>query len=313
MSDPLSPERPGDLAEFGVSGRPTAPLDEIPETQEEAPTEEVKEPAIMFAEEETSEEEVAKEPEPSLVESALAAEKQTEESEVTRLRQENSRLTQDNARKDGELQGRLGALEAQLRAPEPEPEEEDIYNSPAVHGLLRQMQEDDPEKVLPTFLRISEAKTAKMIEKEVNAVKAEYEKREQEKQTQELANRYQQGIRQALADIKAEGGVSAQIIEDFETRQDQSFLYQRMQKNPKILEAGQDGIRGAIVGIERELRSRQVQQSDAAGSIEASAGGGNASTRGVNLGEKPKQKSEEDKIADSIMDASFRLKKLEFL
>lgn len=309
MSDPLSPDHPGDLAELGISEKPTVPFEEIPETPVEAAVEEVKEPAITFAEEETSE---TVEEEPSLVEAALAADKPTEEAEVTRLRQENARL-------EGELKGRLGALEEQVRATAAplaaEPEEQDIYNDPAVHGLLKRMQEDDPEQVLPTFLRIADKRNEERTAKQIQELRDQYEKREQQKQTEELATRYQQGLHQVLANIKAEGGTHAQIVEDFYNRQGESFLYQRMQQNPKIIEAGQDGIRGAIVGIEAQLLQRQQQSQEASvtPSIEASAGSGNASTRGVSLGEKPKQMSEEDKIAEDIMNVTSRTSKLPFL
>ena len=315
MSDPLSPDPSGDLAEFGVSAKPTTPFDEMPETPEEAPV--VQEAAPETPVSETPEEtpslitlDEEEEKEPSLVEAALAQEKPQEESEVTRLRQENARL-------QGELQGRLGALEEQVRstAPVEEPKEEDIYNSPAVLGVLERIREEQPDQYLPTIMRMAEKNISEKMAGQIADLRAEYEKREQEKQTEALATRYQQGIHQTLATIKAEGGAAAQIVEDFETRKDQSFLYQRMQQNPKILEAGQDGIRGAIVGIERELRERQ-QQSQVASvtpSIEASAGGGNASTRGVSLGEKPEQISEEDQIAADIMNVTSRTKKLEFL
>lgn len=304
--DPL--DKPGDLSIFGASEKPTLPADEMPENEVVELREE--EPSLILPVEEETEEEQT-EPEPSLLQAALAEKKRDEESENTRLRQELAEMR-------GELKGRLEAAEQQIRqstpVTEPEPEES-IWKTPAVKGMLREIQEEDPDKVLPAAMSVME----KQLEEKLTEYRAEVQKTlETEKaklQSDKLAEQMIGSVHQVLAKIKSEGGVSAEIVDDFYTRRNESFLGKRLSQNRNIVLAGEDGLRGAVVGIEAELR-RQPQQSTPA-SVEPvsqeSAGSGGASTRGVQLGEKPNKKTPEEQIADDMMNVGKRTSKIPFL
>jgi len=309
MSDPLNPRDPeGDLSVFGASEKLILPVEEI-EGEEEAQVTAAEPETPEKTPEPSAEEAQPAEEEPSILETALKAVKPSDESEMTKLRQENARLT-------GMLEGRLGALEDQVRTPEPEPkEEEDYYNSPAVQGVLHRIREENPEQYESTLIRIAEKRMEDRLEKRFGSMEKKLETEKQEKQLQDQAASLQSGIRGVLTKIKSEGGVPAQIIEDFDTRQVNSFLWKKFQTNQYLALAGEDGIRAAINGVERELRERPQpsEQSTVEPSVEASAGGGQASTRGVNLGEKPDKKTPEDEIADEIMGIPRRTAAIDFL
>jgi hypothetical protein len=305
--DPL--DKPGDLSVFGASEKPTLPADEMPENE----TVELKEeqPSLILPVEEAEEEEQQEEAaEPSLLQQALSQEKESSDAELTRLRQENARM-------QGELEGRRKAIEEQIRGtePTPEPEKESLWQSPAVAGMLRRLQEEDPDQVLPAVMKVLEEEVGEKVSKEVQAVRDEVAQQQQARQQKELANQVLSGVHGVLANIKSEGGVAAEIIDDFYNRQEQSLLFQRFKNNEGIIYAGADGIRGAIMGIEAELRQRAQQSTPASVSpvAEESAGSGGASTRGVRLGEKPKKKTPEEQIADDIMSIGKRTSSIDFL
>ncbi len=311
--DPLN--KPGDLSVFGASEKPTLPADEMPENDV---VELKEEPSLILPVEDEvqaeAQEETEEVQEPSVLQQVLSKEKESDESELTQLRQKNARL-------EGELQGRLMAVENQIRqgpaAPEPEVKEESMWDSPAVSGMLRELQDKDPDQVLPAIGRVLEEQLGEKIEKKVQAVRDEAGRKQQEDQRKTLAKQVLAGVHEVLANIKSEGGMTAEIVDDFYNREEESLLYKRFQKNEGIIYAGVDGIRGAIMGIETELRERQKAQQSTPASVtpvaEVSAGTGQPSTRALKLGEKPKKKTEEEGIVDAMFDVGHRKRKIDFL
>jgi len=329
MSDPLAPERPGDLAALGVSARQTVPFDEMPEQDvEEAP--------VTTAADETSKEEAplarAGPPEdqtqPTVEEDAEQVEAVQEESILAALVEQDkpseappdTSLVQENSRLKGEIEGYRKAMEEQIRkatGPVPEPEaEEDLFNSPVVANLLERVREEEPGQYVPTIARILEKKVSAGVDERFKAQEAERAQERQKQQQSKQATEYQQGIHTVFEDIKSQGGLEAELVDQLYSNPNGSYLGQRFSKSSMAL-TSPEGIRGAVREVAAELQARhKAQQSTAASvspSIEASAGGGSASHRGVSLGEKPKQKSEEEQVADDILNVGRRSDKLEFL
>lgn len=327
MSDPLVPERPGSLAELGVQPHPVTPLDEMAELEEMAQASTAEESAIPEPEAPPPEmpPEDQAEPEAEPVEEVQAQESilksiiqqdaaPPEESEITRLRQENARL-------EGLVEGRLQGLENQIRqaAPDEEPKEtveEDLIHSAPVRQVLSHLREEDPAEYEAALVRIAEEQATRKFDARFKALEDAQIQEKQLQQQQTQAQTTLHGINNVLVDIEGKGGLEAELIQQLRASPQQSYLGAKFGANPGIL-ASPEGIRMAVADVSAELQSRyEAQQSNAAQvspSVEASAGGGGPSTRGVSLGEKPTEKTPEEQIVDDMMSVGHRTKALGFL
>jgi hypothetical protein len=143
------------------------------------------------------------------------------------------------------------------------------------------------------------------------------EQRQVQEKQEQMATRYQQGINRVLEDIEGKGGLEAELIKQLRDNPQQSYLGAKFQENPTRL-MSEEGIRGTVISVAAQLQSQYKGKQQSRGqvvspSVEASAGGGGVSRRGVSLGEKPKQLSEEDQIIEDMMNAGNRVKSLGFL
>ena len=327
MSDPLSPERPGSLAELGLSEHPVTPLDEMARLEEEAQAATAAEPTIPEPEalppdqvEPEEAQQVEAVQEESILKAVLQQDKAPDSSTETRLEQENARLR-------GLLEGRLQAAEEQIRqsAPaqeqQPEPREESLLSSAPVRQVLSHLREEDPAEYEAAFAKVIREDINREVNAKLEAVKTEREQAQQQQQQLQQGEALRRNIESTLNDVKATGGLEDELVEQFysslnEGNPQASYLGKRFSENPYTV-LSEDGIRGAVSGVAAELRTKyQAQQSNAAQvspSVEASAGGGSPSTRGVSLGEKPKEISEEEQIIENMMNAGGRTKALGFL
>lgn len=332
MSEPLVPDRPGDLAELGFQPHPTTPLDEIAQMEEEAqastaaevappepeapPPEEPPEAQAQPPDQESAEQ-VEAATEDLTLQSILAQEQKpvSEESEVTRLRQQVKRY-------EDLMERQLALQEEQIRsavpdAPADQPREEsgDLLGSAPVQNVLHALREEDPAQYEAALVRIAEEQATRKMEAKYKAIEDRLNQRDEQAKQAQQANSQLQGINNVLSDIKGQGGLEAELIEQLAADPQNSYLGRKFQANPYIL-LSREGIKGAVSDVAAELRQRhQPQQSGVATvspSVETSAGGGSASHRGVSLGEKQSEKSPEDQIADDIMDAGGRTRNLEF-
>ena len=324
MSDPLSPERTGDLSELGLQPHPTTPFDEMAAMEEEAQATTAAEPTIPEPEAPQAEE-----PEAQVQTEAEPVEEAQEESilqAILKQKEQESKpsetsILQENARLKGLLDGRLQAVEEQIKqrtAPveEPKPDvQESLIDSAPVRQVLAHLKEEDPAEYEAALVRVAKEEAVREMQAKYEALEQRFVQDEQQKQKQQEAMTSLQVINHALVDIERKGGLEAELIQQLRADPQHSYLGAKFGQSPGIL-ASKEGIQKAVEDVAAQLKSQyEAQQSRAvqvSPTVEASAGGGNPSTRGVSLGEKPKQMSEEDQIVANMMAAGNRTKALDF-
>ena len=193
--------------------------------------------------------------------------------------------------------------------------------APVIRATLDALREEDPAQYEAALVRLAQEGARKELAPQIEELKDSMRDDAASRKVQDQAKQVQQGIHNSLATIKSEwGGVYSEVVDDFYSRQQESLLYKRMQENPFAF-VTKTGVQDAVAGLVAELRIAQKnkgtpQQSvgnPVVPSVEASAGGGEASTRGVSLGDKPEKKSEEEEWRDAITGASRPGDRLGFL
>lgn len=320
MTDPLNPVVEGDLGAFGIADRNPISV-ETPDPVEEAQAtaaetvEEVKEEAP----------EVRAEPEPAegeksglelLIEQEAAppVEESSAEAKYHALELE---LAKERSAREAVERERLRQEEARVRAlatPKPAEEgSEDYLKNPAVQAVLRQIRDEQPEQYEQTLIDLATQQMDKKLAEKEKLFTDRLQAIERERQEQERNVRVRQGIESTLSEMGAEGGLYADLVADWKTRRMDSFVGQKMMETPQMFYTPQ-GVRDAVQSLESKLRhqikTRKTGASTGAGVV-ASAGSGVASTRGVEMNEKPKNQTPEDEYADRMFNTS-RANKLEF-
>lgn len=321
--NPLDPQRTGDLSALGISDRndPGAEIygPEEEEAQATAAEEQAEEPVKEAPVPEEPAEEPQEEPTLSqLIELEKEPEEKAEEDRVARLEAEIEKLRKE---REEDMRERLRLAEEQVRlkaqSPDPSPEQptESYLGRPAVQAMLRQIRDENPDQYEQTLIELAKAETREETKSLLGGYEAklqEIEKKSQEAQRQ-VATR--QVIENTIEGVKAQGGMLAELVDDWHTRREGSFIYQMMMENPApFVNGDQRGIRDAVYALESRLRHKLSQGSGAGGQstgVVSSAGSGVASTRGVQMNEKPRQKTPEEEYADRMFNTS-RAEKLEF-
>jgi hypothetical protein len=317
MSDVLNPERTGDLSALGISDRNPFSVEEPVQEEEAQATAAVEEAPV----EEPVEVPVQAEPEPAAdVEPSILSQLEepkpevSEQSEVTRLQQENLQL-------NAALRERRAIAEEDIRnaakVPEATKEPESYLNSPYVQQTLRAVREENPEQYEQTLIEIAKAEMMKEVEAKEKQVMDRLNQTESTRQEAEQRTIVKQGIETAFGKVRAEGGLYAELVQEFQDRGMDSHIGRKMQQTPDMFYT-ETGAEDAVRSLESRLRSRiaQAQQAEKATVVQGavtSAGSGVASTRGVNLNEKTEQKSPEDEYLDSFTGATRGGSALEFL
>ena len=324
MSEPLIPERTGDLAELGLDPHPTTSFDEAAAMEEEAQAATAAESTIPDPEPaQVPEDQAAPEgaqpveevQEESILQ-ALQQEQVPEESESTRLRQENQRLY-DMLQKQTEIQEQ--AIRNMTAPPETPAEPEQpgsLMDSEPVKQVLARLADEDPAQYQAALTKVIEQDLTNKFQGKFDAFEQEREQAKVQHWQQQQAAQAAQYVQNVFADVKSKGGLEAELIQQLETDPKGSYIGKQIDANPGIL-ASEYGIRGVVQETAAQLRAQyQAQQQSMAGQVtpssEASAGGGTASRAGVQLGEKTPEKSPEDQIADEIMGAGGRTDALDF-
>ena len=321
MADPLNPQVEGDLGAFGIADRNPISV-ETPE-----PVEEAQATAAETVEEVEEAPEVQAEPEPAegeeksglelLIEQEVApVEESSVESRMREIELENARL---KAGIEAREQERLRQEEARVRAlATPKPAEEDptdYLKNPAVQAVLRQVREEQPEQYEQTLIDLATQQMDKKLEEKERLMTERLQTMERERQEQERNLQVKQGIESTLSEMGAEGGLYADLVADWKARRMDSFVGKKMMETPQMFYTPQ-GVRDAVQSLESSLRhqikTKKTGASTGAGVV-TSAGAGVASTRGVDMNEKPEEQSAEDAYADSIVNAGGGRKNLEFL
>ena len=318
MSNPLDPDRPGDLAALGISDRNPASeemLEQDEEAQVTAAEEEVVEEAPEVEAEEPEQAEGEERILAQLEEEVVAKEKPSVEAELQRLRQEKLAL-------EAALRERRAIAEERIKAaaetPKQEQEPESYLKSPYVQQTLRAIRDENPEQYEQTLIEIAKAEFQKELEQRE---KVYAERLSQiEKQGQEAATRttVKQGIEAAFNKVRADGGLYAELVEEFQEKGIEGSHIGRMMMNEPERFYTQKGAEEAVLVLESRLRSqiaraKRKEPDRVVQGVVASAGSGVASTRGVNLNEKPIKKSQEDEYLDSFMGANRGGSNLDFL
>lgn len=290
-------EPTGDLTMLGLRGAEFDFEDtEITEVNEEL--EEQKAQAQEEVPEEASEEEQPK----SLLQAAYdRLERETrvteESSDTTRLHQEIA-----NLRKEIKL---LQEKDERELAGDPEQVDDipNYMNSEAVRAMIARYEAEDPSlanelrmKVVYQQLKAERERERKLTEERVEAYRQEQER----KNFEETAYR---ALHTELHNIKEHiGGLHAEVIDDFYTRKQDSFLYQRMNSNlPALLT--ETGVRDMVSGLVFDLTQKAAERENAGSSgvaASTSAGRGTASLRGVSL-DKQQKKPQKD-YADELIE-----------
>jgi hypothetical protein len=332
MPDLLNPDRPGDLAALGISDRNPISVEEPvqEETAQATAAEEVEAPVEAPVEEaqvevQAQETEQAEDDQPKSILSQLETQEEvqpvSDESELARLRQENTRLQQDNVRKDAALIERRQIAEDQIRAaaaqPTPPAEPERYIDNQFVKQTLQSIQEEHPEQLPQAIAQVVAEDIGKTFEVREKALIDRIDKSDTERREAEQRATVKQGISTALNEIKAEGGLHAELVDEFELRGMDSHIGRKMQDTPGMFYS-QQGTEDAVRSLESKLRSqirraKHPEQEQAVQGTVTSAGTGVASTRGVNLNEKPIVKSPEDEYLDTFTNARRGGAGLEFL
>ena len=317
MPDLLNPDRPGDVTALGFTSK-NPPSEDIP-VQEEAAQATAAEEEVP--EEEPKEEVQAQEAEPAEDESKSILSQLAEQEPVVPVVPEVTRLQQENLRLEAALRERRQVAEDQIRAAAAAPaqveEPESYLKSPYVQQTLRHIREEQPEQYEQTLIEIAKAEFAKEVEAREKAHIERMDKSDQQGQEATQRAAVKQGISTALNEIRAEGGLHAELVEEFELRGMDSHIGRKMQEVPQMFYS-QQGTEDAVRSLESKLRSqiaraKHPEQAQAVQGTVTSAGTGVASTRGVNLNEKPVKKSPEDEYLDSFTGASRGGASLEFL
>ena len=320
MTDPLNPVVEGDLGAFGIADRNPISV-ETPE-----PVEEAQATAAETVEEVEEAPEVQAEPEPAegeeksglelLIEQEVApVEESSVEVRMREIELENARL---KAGIEAREQERLRQEEARVRAlATPKPTEQapaDYLNNPAVQAVLRQVRDEQPEQYEQTLIDLATQQMDKKLEEKERLMTERLQTMERERQEQERNAQVKQVIESTLSEIGAEGGLYADLIADWNSRRMDSFVGKKMMETPQMFWSA-EGVRDAVQSLESRLR-HQLEMKKAGPStgtgVVASAGTGVASTRGVEMNEKPKETTPEDEYSDRMFNSS-RNEKIEFL
>jgi len=321
---PLSPERSGDLSALGIADRNDPSVEIFGDPEEEAQAT-AAEPTEAPEEEPEAQEVQAEEPEPAegeeksglellIEQEAAPVEESSVESRMREIELENARL---KAGIEAREQERLQQEEARVRAlATPKPAEQapaDYLNNPAVQAVLRQVREEQPEQYEQTLIDLATQQMDKKLEEKERLMTERLQTMERERQEQERNVQVKQVIESTLSEIGAEGGLYADLVADWNSRRMDSFVGKKMMETPQMFWSA-EGVRDAVQSLESRLR-HQLEMKKAGPStgtgVVTSAGTGVASTRGVEMNEKPKHQTPEDEYADRMFNTS-RAEKLEF-
>jgi len=310
--NPLEVTETGDVTALGFSDR-NNPSEDIygPEAEAQAPAaEEVVE----------VEPEVQAEPEKAEGDESLLAQVPEDKAETPSEESEISRLRAKNLGLEAALLERQKVAEEQIRAaatPETPPDKpESFLDSPYVQQSLKAVQEENPEQYQSMLVEIAKADLARDIDAREKALidRIEQSERVATEATQRAA--VKQGIETAFNKVRAEGGLSAELVGEFQERGMDSHIGREMQTRPELFYSEQ-GAEDAVRILESKLRAsiesaKHQEPSRAVQGTVTSAGTGAASTRGVTMDEKPIPKSTEEEYADRMFNTS-RGNKIEFL
>lgn len=317
MSNPLVEKRPGDLGALGLPAKKDLEsFDEIAVREEQemaVEPEGVQEPEPQPEEVVEEVQESQESDESSLLSDYLESQQPSEESELTRLRQEKARL-------EGLVEGRIGAIERALQSPAteppPEPEGRSVLQSPVVRATLDALRDEDPAKYEAALVELATKQAEDRIQSRLDELSSKVEKREKEGQIDQQQAALWQQVESTFDGIKAKGGVQVQLIQDLEQNLGGSLLGKKFLANPAALLSPQ-GIRGTVDELEAELRAHAAQRSAQPGqateAVGASTVGGSASKRSLALDEQPEKKSYAEEVRESIKSAGKPTDKLSFM
>ena len=318
MPDLLNPDRPGDLAALGISDRNPFSVEEpVQEEAAQATAAEEEAPVEEPQEEVQAQETEQAEDEPKSILAQLAEQEEkpvSDESELTRLRQDKLRL--EAALQERRLDAERSIRDRAEAVTKPE-EPESYLQSPVVQQTLRHIREENPEQYEQTLIELAKAEYAKVADAKEKAVIDRLDQYEKDRSEADQRTVVKQGINTALGKMRAEGGLHAELVEEFQERGMDSHIGRKMQQSPGMFYSEQ-GTEDAVRSLESKLRSqiaraKHPETEQAVQGVVTSAGAGVASTRGVNLNEKPIKKSPEDEYRDSFTGASRGGASLEFL
>lgn len=317
MSDPLVNERPGDLSALGLSSRNDLEPFEVTADREEqdqaveAAGEPQETPPETPAVEVPAEE--SEEPEESLLAQYYkeTAPEQTEESEITRLRQENARHRANEEKRISDLEEQLKSATAPPTAVENQPTSP--LDSPVVRATLDSLRNDeDPTRYEAALVELAKQEAMRELSVPLEELRSQFTNKEQSDKLETQKTAWQRITVKAFEDARAQGGLAADIVADLEQNGNSSLLGKKIAENQYIL-ASRQGIMGAVAEVEAELRARKgVQQSEPGqvsprGSVNTV--GGKSSKRGVSLDEKPQEMTYEEQTIEAIMNSGDRAKK----
>ena len=318
MADPLNPQVEGDLGALGISDRNPISVEE-PEPVEEAQATAAEE---VVASEPQVEPEVQAEPEQAEgEESSLITLIEQEAAPVAETPDELQAAREEIARLKGAAEERERLAEAEKRVlalTEPKAPAQDeptnYMSSPAVQAVLRQVRDESPEQYEQTLVDLAKAEMRQEIEAKERQFTERITQMEQQRQQEAQQAQVRQVIETTLTDISKEGGLYAELVDDWKTRRMDSFVGKKMMETPGMFYSEQ-GVRDAVMSLESKLRHQMATKKSGVGTqagVVASAGTGVASTRGVSMQDKPKKVSPEDEYTDRIFNAR-RAAKIEFL
>jgi len=225
----------------------------------------------------------------------------SEESEVSRLRQQVSRM-------EGELNARSQQLDNMISGGQQPAEKQPQVNEafdPAVQAMLNKIQEEAPEKLPSAISMVASQIAQKSVEAEVAKVRTEFQTAQaqtnQNEQTLQFRQQFHSGLEAAKEKL---GGVYAEVVEDYNKNHENSLLFRKLTDNPYLLTSPEDAVKavGVDIGMWKQVGGQPapVQQEVTEGSSSTAMSGG-SSERGISLNEpKPEGKSDAEQLFDLV-------------
>jgi len=226
-------------------------------------------------------------------------------------------------------QGKLEALEDQIKERTDKPVEPDVveapkpqginYEDPALQAALREAV-NDPAKLGPTIAVLVKREAEALIKAEVGEVKENLEtvqaEREDREKREEAGTRITTGL-QAAYNL---GGLEAAIVRDAWENQDSSMLFQYLANGNQSLAMTSQGIVTATLAVARAVEradadqtSDPVEKTQETPVVSGKQRSTVASKRGRDIRKPKKQTTPEEDIRSRIVGTKSRVSKIPFM